>query len=230
MRVPASVALSLALCGAGCSLLVDNDPDDLGASARDATRADGGADASSADGGRRIDGRDAGPPVEGRDAGPPVERRDAGPPVEGRDGGHPDAGRPDAGRPDAGPPAEIPGRVECGDAACDAREGELCCHAEGRDPYCARRSGRPRCECSGLFCDTFEVDCDGPEDCAAGQTCCAERGITDDEFRLVTCRERCDSGAITVRRVVCRDRAACADGAACESVDGPDGLRVCGGD
>lgn len=95
-------------------------------------------------------------------------------------GGNTGAGGGGAGAPaDSGPPARtdagpvtVPGSVSsvpCGDKSCTDRDS--CCGttAAGGTQYACSASA-----CSGA---AVVISCDGPEDCAASQKCCQNRGL-----------------------------------------------------
>jgi hypothetical protein len=158
-----AILVALGALGAGCSALTGGDPDELG----------GGA---AVDGG--IGAVDTGAPPVADTGRPPPD--DGGPPIE-IDAAPPD---PDAGPADAGPPPDPSrGRVACGDGVCQAHAGELCCvrRMERRfSEECIDPADGDTCECEGFFCETYEIECDGREDCPGSQVCCALKGLTEE--------------------------------------------------
>lgn len=169
MRIHPTVLILCGVLASGCSLLVDNDPDDLG----------GGG--GGADGGMDAGARDAGRP--GEDAGRP----DAGRPGE-------DAGRSDASeRNDAGPDCErlCDDGVACTVDGCRAGA----CTNTPDDEACP---GGQRCNevmgCVPLHCSSAaECDdgrfCNGAERCAPG-----EPGASPDTGCAAGTPPRCDDG------------------------------------
>lgn len=71
--------------------------------------------------------------------------------------------------------------------------GELCCVRSLATDTCVAATGGG-CTCDVQGCDTLEVRCDGPEDCAPGEVCCGTLGggggSTYTSFECVT---SCDS-------------------------------------
>lgn len=115
-------------------------------------------------------GTDTGPPTPGVDSGPPTPVVDSGGPMPGVDGGGVvivDGGP--APTSDAGPPA-----VSCGTMTCS--DPDICCvtfAGGGGGPG----GGMPVFEClPDAECMGVTASCDGPEDCASGEACCASGG------------------------------------------------------
>jgi hypothetical protein len=60
---------------------------------------------------------------------------------------------------------------------------------ESREPLSAFDSGAPD---SGLYCSFIvETDCDGPEDCPAGELCCGTLSGAGLQYTSMTCRATC---------------------------------------
>jgi hypothetical protein len=66
--------------------------------------------------------------------------------------------------PDAGP-----GTIDCMGMSCDAATEECCVVASGGGASAS-------CIPAGSMCEGTAVDCDGPDDCDAGEICCARGG------------------------------------------------------
>lgn len=91
----------------------------------------------------------------------------------------PDATVDAASNPGTGDGAVVGGVAEVGVSCgvglpvlCEAGK-ELCCVRSLATDTCVAAGG---CTCDVQGCDTLEVNCDGPEDCAAGEICCGTLG------------------------------------------------------
>ena len=122
-------------------------------------------------------------------------------------GGAAGAGRADAGRAGAAvDPGADPGTVEPGSPdhlsaargiACGVGLPVLCDLASQK---CCKRSlsldtcipVAMACECEQDSCETLEARCDGPEDCAQGQQCCAG-GSGRNAYTGFSCAASCSS-------------------------------------
>ncbi len=176
------------------------------------------------DGGRPMPGTDAGRPMPGVDSGTPMPGTDSGAPMPGVDSGTPmpgvDAGRPmpgtDAGRPmgTRDPRLETdpdPGQVTCGMATCNV-PAQTCCTTLFPSGQSCVAAGM----CSGGT--SAPGNCDGPEDCAGGQLCCAPSGFAD-LTRGTTCEASCGS-----RFQMCQTSADCPSGQSCHTCRPPMGM------
>ena len=143
---------------------------------------DGALDARGAADGRG-DSEDVGADAGAAETGTPDSSVDSGVP---RDESVPDTAARDAG--------DLTARVPCGMRPCDLATGELCCVRTVIDRQCRRLSCMPTIE--------ITQNCDGPEDCAGGRTCCAD---LIDSRRPSTCRAECLGPEV----VVCHTRADC---------------------
>lgn len=109
--------------------------------------------------------------------------------------------RPDAGHPDAPTPppvdsgtgggggAGVPGVVSCylsGNPDATCAKPEHCCFSN----YSSQHNG----ECSSQQCGWGTIDCDGPEDCATGQHCCAHV-LVDPEWGITGYKVACQASA-----------------------------------
>jgi hypothetical protein len=165
--------------------------------------------------------RDAGPV---RDAGPTVDAgpmRDAGPTV--------DAGP----APDAGGGGGGGGTISCfteGNPGATCALPTHCCFTN----YSAQHDG----ECSNAACAWGTIECDGPEDCATGQHCCAHL-LSDPVNGNTGYRMSCQSsacGAAPVNQELCHPTSSpagtCSTGHSCVSAldndnDLPRTLYIC---
>ncbi len=110
-----------------------------------------------------------------------------------------DAG-PDAGDIALSPGDDRIGWVSCGDAACSTGAGDtVCCYEDEPAGECIS----PRIACG---VDEQGFGCDGPEDCAANETCC----LFDD--RTGWCHQAC------AQDTLCHTRADCDAHETCESI------------
>ncbi|MCB9537269.1 MAG: VCBS repeat-containing protein [Myxococcales bacterium] len=118
---------------------------------------------------------------------------------------------PDCEPPPPPPPPDVdaPGVVDCRGDACDTRAGSVCCLGGGGSSGCER-------QCDGL---TVTVECDGPEDCAAGWLCCASVAGG------ARCAATCGAEALPL----CHTDADCAADTPCTTCPVPliDELNVC---
>jgi hypothetical protein len=155
----------------------------------------------------------------------------------------------DAPRPDAGGStgADAGGADASGDAGQVASPGIVSCYAAS-DPeatctlpthccftnYGVQRNG----ECMTSACTWGTIECDGPEDCATGQRCCAH-AIVDPENGTVGYALACQSsvcGAAPANQELCHPTSGaagtCSSGGACVSArdfdyDLPATLNIC---
>lgn len=127
--------------------------------------------------------------------------------------------------------ASATGTGPCGAEMCAFSAGDACCKTSSAPLHCTNEKLSNPCECSGIACDTLEIKCDGPEDCA-GKVCCAERGLVSSSWDVVECRETCksDQPVGSTRREVCHPGGKpCANGTACTTDPSlPPGYGVCG--
>jgi hypothetical protein len=90
--------------------------------------------------------------------------------------------------------------------------------------YSAQHNGY----CTTSSCSWGTIDCDGPEDCAAGQYCCAN-AIDGGGWKLACQSSRC--GAPPLHEELCHDSASCSSGSCVSSFsvnyDLPRTLYVC---
>jgi hypothetical protein len=125
-----------------------------------------------------------------------------------------DAGEDAAGGSGAGPNAV--GTGACGKELCSFELGASCCQSSSKGLYCSNQALGNPCSCSGILCESLEIDCDGPEDCASGMVCCATMSLTSGRYDEVSCRESCNSG-ISQRRALCHaDAPICPDAQQCK--------------
>lgn len=132
---------------------------------------------------------------------------------------------------DAGPSGSTPGgTVSCyregaPDASCTLPTH--CCFTN----YSAQHNG----SCTASSCAWGTIECDGPEDCADGQSCCS-RAIVDGEGTTVGYRMSCSStacGAPPLGDELCHpDGPRCRNGGTCVTAYGnqtdlPRSLYVC---
>jgi hypothetical protein len=202
------------------------------ASARDAHVPDAGhADAPPAAGDAAHDAGSVGD--AGHDAGSVTDARaDAAP----ADAAHADAPHPDAPSPDASPP-------DAGTASPDAGGVTVACYSEGSpnatcsspDHCCFTNYGSYHDgTCSTSSCSWGTIDCDGPEDCGAGQHCCSH-ATYDPELGVTGYKLACQSAACGTPpfdQELCHASATCPAGKTCVSAYGhdndlPRALSIC---
>jgi hypothetical protein len=95
-----------------------------------------------------------------------------------------------------GSPAPLPAArgIACGiglPAMCDVAS-EKCCKRSLALDTCIPVA--MACECEADDCETLEARCDGPEDCAQGQLCCAG-GTGRDAYTDFSCAASCSSAS-----------------------------------
>lgn len=145
---------------------------------------------------------------------------------------------PDASRPVDAPPADssggggdpsLPGIVSCytsGNPTATCTLPTQCCFSN----YTAQHDG----ECSTSACVWGTIDCDGPEDCASGQHCCASV-IIDPDWGILGYKLACQStacGAAPANQEMCHQTSTCGTGRTCVSTVGndsdlPPSLHIC---
>jgi hypothetical protein len=150
------------------------------------------------------------------------------------DAATPDAVVHDAATPvDAGSDPGVRGSVSCYSEIAPDNSCALpthCCFTN----YSAQHSG----SCETASCSWGTIDCDGPEDCASGQHCCAH-AIIDPDYGITGYKLACQStacGAAPVNQELCHPMSSlagtCASGSACVSAadydyDLPRTLYIC---
>jgi hypothetical protein len=128
---------------------------------------------------------------------------------------------PDAGTGGGG---GVPGVVSCytesAPSTSCAVPASHCCFSN----YSSQHDG----ECATTTCGWGRIDCDGPEDCAAGQHCCAN-AIIDPDNGLTGYRLGCQAsacGAAPVHQELCHPSSSasstCSNGGTCVSSFGND--------
>jgi len=111
-----------------------------------------------------------------------------------------DASPVDAGGPTDGGGA---GTIDCGMMTCNAAT-EQCCLGGGPG------GGTATCIAIGDTCMGVASDCDGPEDCGAGQVCCASRDSSGGFG--ARCADSCGGGGtIGGGFELCHDAMDCSD-------------------
>lgn len=107
----------------------------------------------------------------------------------------PDAAADAASNPGTGDGAVVGGVAEVGISCgvglpvlCEVGS-ELCCVRSLATDTCVAAGA---CNCNVQGCDTLEVNCDGPEDCAAGEVCCGTLG-GGSTYTSFACVTTCDS-------------------------------------
>lgn len=108
------------------------------------------------------------------------------------------------------------GTTHCGLKTCSVAS-QSCCFGDNVQPYCYKKGTFNGCKCSGVLCEKAIVDCDGPEDCDAGQVCCATKGVTGSHFDRLTCTKYCQGGLTGSAGEVCHlnGSSTCTNGKAC---------------
>jgi hypothetical protein len=137
---------------------------------------------------------------------------------------HPDAAPLDGGGSTGG------GTVGAGTVSCYtegypsttcALSSAHCCFTN----YSAQHDG----ECTASACSWGTIDCDGPEDCATGQHCCAH-AVIDADYGLTGYKLGCQAsacGAAPINQELCHptsttSKATCSNGGTCVSALGND--------
>jgi hypothetical protein len=119
------------------------------------------------------------------------------------------------------------------DSAPVSASGTVSCYTEGEPDatctlpvhccftnYSSQHDGR----CTTSSCPYGTIDCDGPEDCAAGELCCAH-AITDPYDGTIGYTLACQTGACGAapyNRELCHPATGCSTGAACVTAYGND--------
>ncbi|MBX3245997.1 MAG: hypothetical protein KF901_02305 [Myxococcales bacterium] len=171
---------------------------------------DDDGDRPGADSGTPVPGTDSGTPIPGTDSGTPIPGTDSGTVDPGTDSGTVDPGT-DAGMTD---PARDPrlqsdpraGYVSCGGASCEVPMNACCTSMSGQT------CGPPSSCSGGLIAQPGY--CDGPEDCAGGQVCCAPGGLSDVFAGTGT---TCEASCTGTRVMMCQTDADCLAGSACHT-------------
>jgi hypothetical protein len=148
----------------------------------------------------------------------------------------PDASRPVDARPmdsggggGGGGDPSLPGIVSCytsGNPSATCTLPTQCCFGN----YTAQHDG----ECSTSACVWGTIDCDGPEDCASGQHCCASV-IIDPDWGILGYKLACQStacGAAPANQEMCHETSTCGAARTCVSTVGndsdlPPSLHIC---
>ncbi len=242
-RVLPGVSLALLLAGCGgaeSNGLFDSTASGAGSSAG-GTSADGGSDpgGSNSGGSDSGGGTDAGGTASGgagdggTDAG-----ATGGTSTGGASTGGASTGGTSTGGTGTDPGGQVtPGKVLCGDNPCDVAAGNICCK-----PLSGifGNFGIPTCLPAFTPCvdtevaPTVEIECDGPEDCEAGDICCGEFEIVSTgngngvaRYNSLQCKSSC--GPLEENEVVIcgRSDAACGPNRICQESTVLDDYRVC---
>lgn len=130
-----------------------------------------------------------------------------------------------------------PGKVLCGDNPCDVAAGNICCK-----PLSGffGNFGIPLCLPKITPCvdtdvaPTVEIECDGPEDCQAGETCCGEFDVVDSgngngaaRYNHLLCKSSCGPLQNNEAVICGRSDAACGPNRICQESTVLDDYRVC---
>jgi hypothetical protein len=157
-----------------------------------------------------------------------VARRHRPPPIDAARPTPLDAGAIDSSGGGSSDPA-LPGIVSCyteGNPTATCTLPTQCCFSN----YNSQHDG----ECSTSACVWGTIDCDGPEDCASGQHCCAHV-IIDPDWGILGYRLACQStacGSAPANQEMCHDTSTCGTGRSCVSTVGndsdlPPSLHIC---
>jgi hypothetical protein len=155
------------------------------------------------------------------------------PPPPADAGTKPDAGGGGGGGGGDGDPT-LPGVISCGasyDPRATCSTPTHCCFSN----YSAQHDG----ECDATSCSWGTVSCDGPEDCASGQHCCAHVMI-DPDWGIFGYQIACQAAACgaapanqelchttTSAKGTCSTGTSCVTAAAAADYDLPPALHVC---
>ena len=94
-----------------------------------------------------------------------------------------------------------PNRIECGSVTCDA----VCCPSD-------QRCGQQDTDCLDLNGMGVFMNCDGPEDCLTGDTCCMGTGVGNSGG--FACRA---SPCASSQRQACHESSECPNGLTCQT-------------
>ena len=221
MRLWSSMVLGGALvlaCGGGDEAIFNTNPDSSagsGGSAGSAGTSGGsggtdGASGSSGSGGSGGDLTDAaadgGSTRTDASEDSPTEGGDSAAGTGGRDGSSTEGGNTDSGVGIGGP-----GKVVCGDTACDLPNTQCCV-------------GFPISGCQSVFppvCVTsIMINCDDALDCENGRTCCAT--VVAGNITGANCTNGCNNGV-----VICNDSTRCPGNTTCKPFTGLEHYRTC---
>jgi hypothetical protein len=97
-------------------------------------------------------------------------------------------GMPVAVAIDASP---TPDQISCGSASCDTTMQQHCCASQTMTPTCTTTCNDP-----------VDLACDGPEDCATGQSCCGTPATTGIQ---TVCAQTCSASQVRL----CHDASQC---------------------
>lgn len=145
----------------------------------------------------------------------------------GMGGGEPDAGMqsmPDASEPE--PAGEVAPGASCGVGLvvqC-AQDTEKCCVRSLEVDTCIAEA--EPCDCGLTNCETMEVRCDGPEDCADGQVCCGTLSQSGTGYTDFSCASSCQGSGN--QRVACHEQdSKCTGGDICANSQLLTNVQVC---
>ena len=144
-------------------------------------------------------------------------------------GSHPDAPVTVADAPSGGTGGTGSGTIACyteGDPSATCTLPTHCCF----NNYSAQHDG----SCTTSACSYGTITCDGPEDCATGQLCCAH-AIRDPDFGTIGYTVACQTGSCgndSLNVEVCHPASGCSNGGNCVTAYGhdndlPRALDVC---
>ena len=221
MRLWSSVVLGGALvlaCGGSDEPIFSQKPDSSAGSGGSAGNAGsagtngasgsngaGGSAGSGGSGGDLTDAADAGSPSTDASEDAPSDAGDSAAGSSGRDGAA------DGGQTDSGVGIGGPGKVVCGDTACD-RPASQCC------------LGFPIFGCQPVFPPvclvSAQLNCDDALDCENGRTCCAT--VAAGNITSANCATSCNNGV-----VICNDSTRCPGNTTCRAFSGLEHYRTC---
>ncbi len=107
--------------------------------------------------------------------------------------------------------------ITCGNSTTCSGPSQACCvsrNTGSQTQYSCIDSGS-QCKCSGTYCLSAKLSCDGPSDCPSGQVCCATLvSPQSTRFRDFTCANSCNgSGQYEVCQA--NDGVNCPNGTQC---------------
>jgi len=137
-----------------------------------------------------------------------------------------DGGMTNADASEPKPAGDVAPGASCGVGLvtqCE-QDTEKCCVRSLETDTCIAADAE--CTCSLQNCDTLEVHCDGPEDCADGQVCCGTLSQSGAGYDSFQCAASCQSTGN--QRVACHEQdSKCTGGDICANSQLLTNVQVC---